>query len=152
MKLLRSNTGRSFWSLEQQAELFPAEISEDSPWKQETATSVLDPDTENRTQEAINLYFSRHHRISSPPDAALQTPPILRMMSAPTLTVAEADEEDPVDVLGSSPKLAPSSRNSSASAIPQKESVSYIQLVYLMGGRLCKASWCRPGLTTVHTS
>ena len=51
--------------------LFPAKISDDSPWKQETANSILDPDTENRTQEAIDLYFSRHHKITSPEDSAL---------------------------------------------------------------------------------
>jgi hypothetical protein len=59
------SSGR-FWSVDQQAHLFPAEISDDSPWKQETANSVLDVDTENRTQEAIDLYFSQHHKISSP--------------------------------------------------------------------------------------
>ena len=48
--------------------LFPAKISEDSPWKQETATSRLDPDTENRTQEAIDNYFSFHHKVTSPED------------------------------------------------------------------------------------
>ena len=51
--------------------LFPAKISDDSPWKQETASSILDPDTENRTQEAIDLYFSRHHKITSPEDSTL---------------------------------------------------------------------------------
>ena len=68
-----------FWTLEQQASLFPAEISDDSPFKQETATSVLDPDTENRTQEAIDLYFSEHHRISSPD--VPPPPPIIRLLS-----------------------------------------------------------------------
>ena len=48
--------------------LFPATISEDSPWKQETAMSRLDADTENSTQEAIDLYFSQHHKITSPED------------------------------------------------------------------------------------
>ena len=54
----------SFWTLDQQAHLFPAQISDDSPWKQE-AVSRLDPDMENRTQEAIDLYFSRHsHQVN----------------------------------------------------------------------------------------
>ena len=48
--------------------LFPAKISEDSPWKQETAISKLDADTENSTQEAIDMYFSHHHKITSPED------------------------------------------------------------------------------------
>ena len=47
--------------------LFPAQISDDSPWKQENATSRLDPETENKTQEAIDLYFSQHgHKVTSP--------------------------------------------------------------------------------------
>ena len=46
--------------------LFPAHISDDSPWKQETATSRLDPEMENKTQEAIDLYFSQHHKVTSP--------------------------------------------------------------------------------------
>ena len=48
--------------------LFPAKISDDSPWKQETANSQLDADTENSTQEAIDIYFSHHHKITSPED------------------------------------------------------------------------------------
>ena len=46
--------------------LFPAKISEESPWKQETAISRLDADTENSTQEAIDIYFNQHHKITSP--------------------------------------------------------------------------------------
>ncbi len=49
--------------MEQQASLFPAAISDDSPWKQANATSVLDPETENKTQEAINMYFSQNHQV-----------------------------------------------------------------------------------------
>jgi hypothetical protein len=48
--------------------LFPAKISDDSPWKQETAISIVDADTENSTQEAIDIYFSHHHKITSPED------------------------------------------------------------------------------------
>ena len=62
-----------FWSLDQQARLFPAQISDDSPWKQEAATSRLDKDTENRTQEALDLYFSRHHNVTTPEDVPLIT-------------------------------------------------------------------------------
>ena len=67
MFVFQSYSGR-FWSIDQQAMLFPAKISEDSPWKQETAISRLDADTENSTQEAIDLYFSQHHKITSPED------------------------------------------------------------------------------------
>ena len=50
--------------MDQQARLFPAQISDDSPYKQETI-SRLDPEAENRTQEAIDMYFSRHsHQVS----------------------------------------------------------------------------------------
>ena len=63
----QSHSGR-FWSIDQQAMLFPAKISEESPWKQETAMSRLDADTENSTQEAIDMYFSQHHKITSPED------------------------------------------------------------------------------------
>ena len=61
-----------FWSIDQQAMLFPAKISEDSPWKQETANSKMDADTENSTQEAIELYFSQHHKITSPDDPPIR--------------------------------------------------------------------------------
>ena len=64
----QSNVGK-FWSLDQQARLFPAQISDDSPWKQEAISSRLDQETEDKTQEAIDLYFSQHHKITSPEDA-----------------------------------------------------------------------------------
>ncbi|XP_040576356.1 uncharacterized protein bora [Lepeophtheirus salmonis] len=53
-----------FWSLEDRAALFPVHISEDSPWKQEERK--LDPETEIKTQEALNRYFDHHHQITSP--------------------------------------------------------------------------------------
>ncbi|TRY75286.1 hypothetical protein TCAL_09758 [Tigriopus californicus] len=62
-----SSSGR-FWTIDQQSNLFPVEISDDSPWKQETAHSVMDPELENRTQEAINRYFNQTHDLKSPPD------------------------------------------------------------------------------------
>ena len=68
-----SASSGKFWSLDQQARLFPAQISDDSPWKQEAASSRLDKDTENRTQEALDLYFSRHHNVTSPDDVPLIT-------------------------------------------------------------------------------
>ena len=68
-----SSSSGKFWSLDQQARLFPAHIADDSPWKQEAASSRLDKDTENRTQEALNLYFSRHHNVTTPEDVPLIT-------------------------------------------------------------------------------
>ena len=68
-----SASSGKFWSLDQQARLFPAQISDDSPWKQEAASSRLDKDTENRTQEALDLYFSRHHNVTTPDDVPLIT-------------------------------------------------------------------------------
>ena len=64
-----SSGSGQFWSLDQQARLFPAQISDDSPWKQEAAVSKMDPDEEDKTQEAIDLYFSRHHKVTSPEDS-----------------------------------------------------------------------------------
>ena len=64
-----SSSSGQFWSLDQQARLFPAQISDDSPWKQDAAVSKMDPDEEDKTQEAIDLYFSRHHKITSPEDS-----------------------------------------------------------------------------------
>jgi hypothetical protein len=65
IKFLISFLQGRFWSVDQQAHLFPAQISDDSPWKQE-AISRLDPEAENQTQEAIDLYFSRHsHQVHS---------------------------------------------------------------------------------------
>ena len=67
MLLFQSTSGR-FWSIDQQALLFPAKISDDSPWKQETVDSRFDAETETSTQEAIDIYFSQNHKITSPED------------------------------------------------------------------------------------
>ena len=48
--------------------MFPAHISDDSPWKQEASSKKLDPELEEKTQEAIDLYFSQHHTITTPED------------------------------------------------------------------------------------
>ena len=72
-EMVSTASSGKFWSLDQQARLFPAQISDDSPWKQEAATSRLDKDTENRTQEALDLYFSRHHNVTTPEDVPLIT-------------------------------------------------------------------------------
>lgn len=63
-----SSCSGQFWSLDQQARLFPAQISDDSPWKQEAMISKqkMDPELEDKTQEAIDLYFSQHHKVTSP--------------------------------------------------------------------------------------
>ena len=62
-----SNGGR-FWSIDQQAEMFPAEISDESLYRQSVHMRSHNKETENRTQEQINLYFAEHHDITSPPD------------------------------------------------------------------------------------
>merc|ERR1719385_644548 len=93
------SSGR-FWSVDQQAMLFPAQISEDSPWKQETATSRLDPETENKTQEAIDLYFSQHHEVTSPENDT--TAGISQIVAINERSVAAMDES----VLGGSPDLS----------------------------------------------
>ena len=66
-----SGSGSKFWSLDQQARLFPAQISDDSPWKQESALSRLDQ--EDKTQEAIDYYFKRNHNITTPEDVPVMT-------------------------------------------------------------------------------
>ena len=62
-----SSSGR-FWSIDQQAEMFPAEISDESPLKQSIHIKNHNSASENRTQEQIDLYFAEHHDITSPPD------------------------------------------------------------------------------------
>ena len=62
-----SCSGR-FWSIDQQAEMFPAEISEESPFKQSIYIKNHSRERENKTQEQIELYFAEHHDITSPPD------------------------------------------------------------------------------------
>merc|ERR1719186_1203442 len=60
-----SSTGR-FWSIDQQAEMFPTTISDDSPLKQSIYVKNYSKDLENKTQEQIELYFAEHHAITSP--------------------------------------------------------------------------------------
>ena len=62
-----ASTGR-FWSIEQQADMFPSEISDESPMKQSLYTRHHSVDVENKTQEQIELYFALHHTVTSPPD------------------------------------------------------------------------------------
>jgi len=62
-----ASTGR-FWSIDQQAEMFPTNISEDSPLKQSIYVKNYSKDLESKTQEQIELYFAEHHVITSPPD------------------------------------------------------------------------------------
>ena len=57
-----------FWSIEQQWELYPAAISEDSPFKQSVHPINYKRDTESKTQEQIDLYFTNYHDVTSPPD------------------------------------------------------------------------------------
>ena len=77
-----SSSGR-FWSIDQQAGMFPAEISEESPLKQSILMKNHNPDSENRTQEQIDLYFAERHDITSPPDLP-PTGPLLTQDSPDT--------------------------------------------------------------------
>ena len=101
--LFQQHSSGRFWSVDQQAMLFPAQISEDSPWKQETATSRLDPETENKTQEAIDLYFSQHHKVTSPENDT--TAGISQIVAINERSVAAMDES----VLGGSPGMVTNS-------------------------------------------
>ena len=62
-----SSSGR-FWSIEQQGDIFPTSISDDSPLKQSLLTRHHSKDLENQTQDQLDLYFKQHHTINSPPD------------------------------------------------------------------------------------
>ena len=101
--MFQQHSSGRFWSVDQQAMLFPAQISEDSPWKQETATSRLDPETENKTQEAIDLYFSQHHKVTSPENDT--TAGISQIVAINERSVAAMDES----VLGGSPGMVTNS-------------------------------------------
>jgi len=57
-----------FWNIEQQAELYPAVINEDSPVKQSILYKNYSHETESETQEKIELYFQNYHDVTSPPD------------------------------------------------------------------------------------
>ena len=61
-------TSGRFWSIEQQADMFPTAISEDSPLKQSLYMRHHSREMENKTQEQIELYFASHHTVTSPPD------------------------------------------------------------------------------------
>ena len=63
-----TSCGGRFWSIDQQAEMFPAEISDESPYKQSIYIRSHNKEKENRTQEQIDLYFAERHDITSPPD------------------------------------------------------------------------------------
>lgn len=105
-----STSGR-FWSLDQQAHLFPAQISDDSPWKQEMAVSRLDPEMEDKTQEAIDLYFSQHHKVTSPEEL----PSIARTVSLNNRSVA-------MESVGNSPNLSCATSKSSREVSSVQES------------------------------
>ena len=66
-----------FWSIEQQAELYPAPISDDSPYKQSILHRHYSHETESKAQEQIELYFSNYHDVTSPPDLPPTGPLIL---------------------------------------------------------------------------
>jgi len=57
-----------FWSIEQQAELYPTAISDDSPFKQSILHRNYRQESDSKAQEQIELYFSSYHDVTSPPD------------------------------------------------------------------------------------
>jgi len=63
-----STVNGQFWNIEQQAELYPVHISDDSPLKQSILYKYHRKEAEERTQEQIDTYFSEYHDITSPPD------------------------------------------------------------------------------------
>jgi len=75
-----------FWSIEQQAELYPVHISEDSPKKQTINHRYFRKEAESKTQEQIELYFSTYHDITSPPDLAPTGP--LKLDTSPDRDVS----------------------------------------------------------------
>jgi hypothetical protein len=57
-----------FWSIEQQAELYPTVISEDSPHKQSILHRNYREEQGSKAQEQIEIYFQNYHDITSPPE------------------------------------------------------------------------------------
>lgn len=119
-----SSKSGKFWSLDQQARLFPAQISDDSPWKQEAAVSRLtDQATEDKTQEAIDLYFSQNHQVTTPEDVPLMTVSSLQQRSVL------------MDSVGTSPPLMNSQHNDS-----KGEDVSGCSSIAYDQGQACKTT------------
>jgi len=71
-----SSVNGHFWNIEQQAELYPTTISDDSPLKQSILHKHHRHESEAKTQEQIELYFKTYHDVTSPPDLA-PTGPLL---------------------------------------------------------------------------
>ena len=57
-----------FWNLIDEIEMYPVEISEESPYKQSIYNKSHNKDKENRTQEQIDQYWAERHDVTSPPD------------------------------------------------------------------------------------
>ena len=124
--LLQNTTAAGrFWSVDQQANLYPADISVDSPWKQETGSSQMDPEMERSTQEAIDLYFSQHHTITSPEDSQPGHPRPSTQTSSGNL---------PMDM--GSPVL-PSRRNSSDSKLPGNTLIFHLMITFTALSSIC---------------
>jgi len=83
------SSGR-FWSIDQQAEMFPTTISDDSPLKQSIYVKNYSKDMESKTQEQIELYFKEHHVITSPPDLP-PTGPLL--VESPDISYSQVDKK-----------------------------------------------------------
>ncbi len=65
-----------FWSIEQQADLYPTSISDDSPLKQSIRHKNYREELGSKAQEQIEIYFQNYHDITSPPELA-PTGPLL---------------------------------------------------------------------------
>merc|ERR1719318_2130211 len=84
------SSGGRFWSIDQQAEMFPTTISDDSPLKQSIYVKNYSKDLESKTQEQIELYFAEHHVITSPPDLP-PTGPLL--VESPNLSYSQVEKK-----------------------------------------------------------
>ena len=124
--------------------LFPAKISEDSPWKQETATSRLDADTENSTQEAIDLYFSHHHKITSPEDL----PRTNVQNDRGSLSIQTNASHMTIEDLGGSPELRGKSITEEKETTQSLKGLFYLHvLIYILEARSGVHKWAE---TTLH--
>lgn len=82
---------RRFWSIEQQADMFPTDISDESPLKQSLYQRHHSRDLEERTQEQLELYFKETHAVTSPPDLAPTGPLLAETPSSRDASYSQTD-------------------------------------------------------------
>ena len=82
---------RRFWSIEQQADMFPTDISDESPLKQSLYQRHHSRDLEERTQEQLELYFKETHAVTSPPDLPPTGPLLAETPSSRDASYSQAD-------------------------------------------------------------